>query len=97
MLGCHLKVPENTIDAILHNKKEDIQEAVYQMLREWKKTQRTPAIAFKALWNALIHSDLNLSSIAHEVLLDPPNEEDKEPKFHTTVRLFFLHSYGIEA
>ena len=91
MLAYHLKVQENTIDAILHNKKEDILEAVYQMLREWKKTQRTPAIAFKALWSALIHSDLNLSSIAHEVLLDPPNEEDKESKVHKTVRQFQLN------
>ena len=89
MLGCHLKVPENTIDAILHNKKEDIQEAVYQMLREWKKTQRTPTVAYKTLWDALTHSDLNLPSIAHGILVDPPNEEDKEPKVHTTVRQFF--------
>ena len=94
MLGYHLKVPENKIEAIFHNKKEDIQEAVYQMMREWKKTQTTPTIAYKALWNALTHSDLNLSSVAHEVLVDVPNAEDKDPKVHTTVRQFFLNSHG---
>ena len=93
MLGYHLKVPENTLEAIFHNKKEDIQEVVYQMLTEWKKTQRTPAIAYKALWEALTHSDLNLPSIANDALVNPPYEEDKEPTIHTAVRQLFLHSY----
>ena len=87
MLGYHLKVPENTIEAIFHNKKEDIREAVYQMLREWKKTQRTPTIAYKALWDALTHSDLNLPSIAHEILVSP----NEESKVHKTVRQFQLN------
>ena len=78
MLGYHLKVPENTIEAIFHNKKEDIQDVVYIMLREWKKTQRTPAIAYKALWEALTHSNLN----ANDALVNSPLlKRTKSPQF----------------
>ena len=89
MLGCHLEVPENTIEAIFHNKKDDIQEAVYQMLREWMKSQRTPAEAYQVLWDALMHPDVNLPSIANEVLVDSPKENAKHPSDHSKVRYYF--------
>ena len=90
MLGCYLDVNKTTIDAILQNKKEDIQEAVYQMLSSWRKNQINPVEANSSLWKALTHADVNLSSIAHEVLVHPPCEKDNSTNNSTTVRRFSL-------
>ena len=74
MLGYYLDVNKTKIDAILQNKKEDMQEAVYQMLSTWQKSQRNPVEAKSSLWKALTQADVNLSSIAHKVLVHPPFE-----------------------
>ena len=96
MLGYYLEVSQTKIDAIIQNKKEDIQEAVYQMLRSWQKSQRTPVEAYSSLWKALTHGDVNLSRIAHKVLVHPSFEKDNSTNNSTTVRFSLFFSTMIE-
>ena len=72
-LGLHLGVEDHTIDAIFHNKQDDIPEAVYDMLKGWRKRQSTPVEAYTNLWCALTHPQVQLNSVAHEALFFPPN------------------------
>ena len=89
ILGCHLDIDQIKLDAIFQNKKEDIQEAVYQMLREWQKTQMNTTQAYSAFWEALTHPDVNLSNFTHTVLGErPPGRDTKKGCF------YWLHVAG---
>ena len=69
---------QHKINTIFQNNKDDIEESVYQLMIEWQKRQKDREEAYCALWNALTHEDVNLSSIAYEVLKEPPIEEMKD-------------------
>ena len=66
---------QHKINTIFHNNKDDIEESVYQMMIEWQKRQRDREEAYCALWKALTDEEVNLSSIAYEVLKNPPIED----------------------
>ena len=70
-----LGIEESKINTIFQNNKDEIEEAVYQLLIEWRKRQRTRGEAYNVLWKALTDEEVNLSSIAYEVLKEPPIEE----------------------
>ena len=67
------------LDAILYNKRYDVQEAAYAMLQEWLKRQPSCTEAYRKLWEALTHPDVNLSEIAHAVLGDMPGSHPLPP------------------
>ena len=77
LLGLHLGIEDYKINGIIHNKREEIQEAVYEMLTHWRNGQKDCETAFANLWNTLINPTVNLSCIAREALL-PYSEEQKD-------------------
>ena len=89
MLGYYLDVSKPQIDAIVQNKKEDMREALYQMLSSWRKNKEYHEEPYVSLWKALTHADVSLSSIAIEVL-DPPSFFLEVFKYSTAVRRFSL-------
>ena len=68
MLGLHLGIEDYRITGIIHNKREEIQEAVYEMLTQWRNGQKDCEMAFTNLWNTLMSPTVNLSYIAREAL-----------------------------
>ena len=56
------------MDAIFCNNKGDIEEAAYEMLKEWRKGQPDPKTASITLRDALTHPDVNLHQVAQEAL-----------------------------
>ena len=56
------------MDTIFCNKNDDITEASYEMLKEWRKSQPDAVTAFITLRDALTHPDVNLHQVAQEGL-----------------------------
>ena len=67
-LGLKLGVEGHRINAIFYNKRDDITEAAYDTLNEWRKDQPDAARAWITLRDALIHKDVNLAQVARESL-----------------------------
>ena len=67
-LGLKLGIADHRIDAIFHNKRDDITEAAYEILKEWRKSQEDAKVAFITLIKALTHPDVNLHQVAQEGL-----------------------------
>ena len=67
-LGFKLGVKGYKMDSIFCNKNDDITEAAYEILKEWRKGQPDPKTAFITLRDALTHPDVNLQQVAHEAL-----------------------------
>ena len=59
-LGLRLGVNVNRMDTIFCNRNNDITEAAYEILKEWRRGQRDPKMAFTTLMDVLIHPDVNL-------------------------------------
>ena len=68
-----LKIEKHKIDTIFHDNKDAIEELVYQLMSEWLKRQDSRAGAYVRLWLALTSEEVNLSSIAHDVLKEEPD------------------------
>ena len=73
-----LGIEENKIDTVFQNNKDEIEGAVYQLMIEWRKRQRTRAETYDTLWKALTDEEVNLSSITYEVLKVLPAEVIQE-------------------
>ena len=54
-----LNIPVYRVDTHIKNNLQDLQEAAYALLREWRNTQINSSIAFQNLFQALKESDLN--------------------------------------
>ena len=68
-VGLKLGVADYRIDAIFHDKRDDITEAAYETLKEWRKGQKDNRTTFITLGNVLTHPDVNLGQVAWEVLM----------------------------
>ena len=73
-----LRVEGYKIDAIFQNNINDREELVYQLMTEWRKRMKSPEEAYTTLWKALTDQEVNLASIAYEVLKEPPTAEPSE-------------------
>ena len=67
-LGLKLGVKANRIDTIFCNTNGNIEEAAYEMLKEWRSGQPDSATAFITLRNVLTHPAVNLHQVAQEAL-----------------------------
>ena len=67
-LGLKLGVKANRIDTIFCNTNGNIEEAAYEMLKEWRSGQPDPVTARTTLKDALTHPDVNLHQVAQEAL-----------------------------
>ena len=67
-LGLQLGVKVNRMDTIFCNKNDDITEAAYEMLKEWRNGQADPKKALITLRDALTHPDVNLQQVAQATL-----------------------------
>ena len=70
-----LRVEGHKIDAIFQNNINDREELVYQLMTEWRKRMKSPEEGYTTLWKALTDQEVNLASIAHEVLKEPPTDK----------------------
>ena len=67
-LALKLGVKEYKVDTIFCNKNNDITEAAYEILKEWRKGQPDTVTAYITLKDALTHPDVNLHQVAQEAL-----------------------------
>ena len=65
-LGNHLGVNENFVNTALYNRKQDIREVSYAVLKEWYTNQEDNTVAFVKMREAL--SKTGLKAVIREVL-----------------------------
>ena len=69
-----LRIDGHIIEAIFKKNLNDTSEIAHELMTELRKRMKTPAEAYTKLWNALTDQEVNLASIAHEVLKEPPTD-----------------------
>ena len=62
-----LEIEDPTVNKNLHNEK-DINEAAYQVLREWRTSQDNDKVVYKNLCEALRDKDVNMKAHIQNVL-----------------------------
>ena len=63
-----LEMNENVVEGHLRNKRDDIHSAVFQILRDWRKTQEDAKTAYENLCKALRHKDVNTPAYIKQAL-----------------------------
>ena len=63
-----LEMDENVVEGHLRNKRGDIHSAVFQILKDWRKTQEDARMAYQSLCKALRHKDFNTPAYIKQVL-----------------------------
>lgn len=69
-LGMELDIKQYDVDAIIYNKKGDIQGAAHEILKRWNLNQPDKKKAYKILWKALCR--IGRYPAARDVLKFPP-------------------------
>ena len=80
MLGFHLGIATHTVETIFKNQNGNLRETAYEMLLEWRKSQKDGVEAYNKLYRALTHKDVKLFAIANEILKDKPRKHDRGGK-----------------
>ena len=70
-----LRLEGHIIEAIFKKNLNDTNEIAHELMTELRKRMKTPEEAYTTLWNALTDQEVNLSSIAYEVLKEPPTDK----------------------
>ena len=63
-----LKMDENVVGVHLKNKKDDFHSAVFQILKDWRKTQDDAKMAYQNLCKALRQKDVNTPAYIKQAL-----------------------------
>ena len=63
-----LDMKEEVLARHLHDKKDNINMAAYEVLKTWKASQPNRTVAFEKLCIALGHKDVDMESLIGEVL-----------------------------
>ena len=69
-----LCIEGHIIEANFKKNLNDTNEIAHELMTELRKRMKTPEEAYTKLWNALTDQEVNLASIAHEVLKEPPTD-----------------------
>ena len=84
-LGNNLGISEHVISTALYNKRDDICEASYTVLKEWYYNQGDNKVAFEKMWEAL--SKTGLKAVIRQVLCKPPTgKQTGTPRNATSTR-----------
>ena len=63
-----LEMKENVVEGHLKNKNSDFHAAVFQILKDWRKTQDDAKMAYQNLCKALRHGDVNTPAYIKQAL-----------------------------
>ena len=69
-----LHIDGHIIEATFKKNLNNTNEIAHELMMEWRKRRTGPEVAYTALWEALTHQEVNLASITHEVLKEPPTD-----------------------
>ena len=92
ILGLHLGIESHTLDNIFQNNKDDITEAAYEMLKEWRKRQPSETEGYQSLLAALKHHDVNRLDIVQDVFGETVNLDSNLGRKYVMFGIFFRYS-----
>ena len=67
-----LRIEGHKVEAIFENNINNTNETAHKLMTDWRKRMKTPGEAYASLWKALTDQEVNLASIAYEILKEPP-------------------------
>ena len=70
-----LRIEGHIVEATFENNINNTNETAHKLMTEWRKRMKGPDEAYAVLWKALTDQEVNLASIAYEVLKQPPTDE----------------------
>ena len=70
-----LRIEGHIVEATFENNINNTNEIAHKLMTGWRKRMKNPDEAYDTLWKALTNQEVNLASIAHEVLKEPPTDK----------------------
>ena len=70
-----LRIEGHIVEATFENNINNTNETAHKLMTEWRKRMTGSEEAYTALWKALTDQEVNLASIAYEVLKEPPTDK----------------------